>query len=131
MQLDNAGTDEEINLVLEHPSVMMIINSSRWSVTEMITKANKSALLQLLIWEEVVKRREENLMAFRKGMNVLGMLDMLKNYPVLTRPLLVAEDDAVLTSKEFRSLIGSSKPVVPEEIQSYNRFMEFIEGIIV
>ena len=51
MQLDNAGTDEEINLVFEHPSEMMIINSSRWSVTKMITKADKLALLQLLIWE--------------------------------------------------------------------------------
>ena len=70
-------------------------------------------------------------MAFHKSINVLGMLDMLENYPALTRPLLVAEDDAVLTPQEFRSLIGSSNPVLPEEIQLYNRFMEFLEGIIV
>ena len=129
MQLDEANTNEEIDAVLENSSVMAIINRSRWSITEAITKSNKSALLQQLIWEEVVLRREENLRAFRRGMSALGIVDLLQCHPVLTRPLLVFEEDVVITLQYFVSLISSLKPVQQEECSAYERFMDFLSYI--
>ncbi len=115
--------------MLEIQSVMAIINHSRWSITESITKSNKSALLQQLIWEEVIIRREHNMKAFRRGMRILGIVDLLQRHPLLTRPLLVAEDDVVFTSQKFISLISSSKPVQLDECQAYERFIEFVSYI--
>ncbi len=89
IQLDKTNSNEEIDAVLENPSIMAIVNRSRWGITEMIRKSNKSALLQQLIWEEVVARREDNMMAFRRGISILGMIELFQRHPVLTRPLLV------------------------------------------
>ena len=53
-----------IDTVVDKPSTMMIINGSRWSSIEPITKSNKGALLQQLLLEEVVIRRQANMQAF-------------------------------------------------------------------
>ena len=42
---------------------MSIINSSGWPVTQQITLANKTALLQGLIFDEVIAKRQD---LFRK-----------------------------------------------------------------
>lgn len=117
-----------IDTMLDNPAVIAVVNHSRWSVTENITRANKTALLQQLIWEEAVVRREHNLMAFRRGMKVLGIVELLQQYPNLTRPLLVAEK-SVLSSQQFLSLIDAVKPECPDECLAYERFMEFIAYI--
>lgn len=118
--------NERINDVLENSSIMAIVNHSRWSVTDAITKSNKLALLQQLIWEEVVHRREHNLKAFRKGLNILGIVNLIQHNPNITRPLFVFDGNATLTSQQFISMIESSQPVYPDECQAYERFMEFV-----
>lgn len=107
---------------------MGIINCSRWSISENITKSNKSVLLQHLIWEEVVSRREVNMGAFRRGMDVFGMVSLLQEHPVLTKPLLVSDPSKVLTPQKLISLIESQKSQVKEECLAFKRFIEFIEG---
>ncbi len=108
---------------------MEIVNRSRWSTTETIRRSNKTALLQHLIWEEVVARREDNMAAFRRGMSVLQMVELMHHNPVLTKPLLIAESSSVLTSKQLIDLISSSKPEQQDECQAYERFIEFISQI--
>ena len=127
-QLDKADTEDSIYAAVDKPSTMMIINSSRWSVIESITKNNKDALLQQLILEEVVIRREANILAFQRGMHMLGVSELIQCYPTLMRPLLVAEEK-VLTSEQFMSFIGSLKPSEPAELLAYNRFVELITYI--
>ena len=46
VQIDNAQTEEDIDSILEESENMSIINSSGWPVTQQITLANKTALLQ-------------------------------------------------------------------------------------
>ena len=70
---------------------MMILNQSRWSVIQAITKSKKGALLQQLIMEEVIIRQEANLKAFRRGLGVLEITRILEEYPKLLRPLFIAE----------------------------------------
>ena len=67
MQLDDAKTNEEIDCVIDEPASMFIVNQSSWSIVEPVNMTNKAALLQHLIWEEVILRRESNIHAFMKG----------------------------------------------------------------
>lgn len=127
-QLDKADTEDSIDATVDKPSMMMIINSSRWSVIETITKNNKDALLQQLTLKEVVIRREASILAFQRGMHVLGVSQLIRCYPTLMRPLLVAEEK-MLTSEQFMSFIGSLKPSQPAELLAYNRFVELITYI--
>ena len=84
---------------------MMILNQSRWSSIEVITKSNKDALLQqLIIMEEVIIRREANLKSFRHGLEVMVIPSLLRGYAHLLRPLFVKEQH-LLTANEFRSSI--------------------------
>lgn len=56
VQIDNGQTDEDIDSILEESENMSIINSSGWPVTQQITLANKTALLQGLIFDEVIAK---------------------------------------------------------------------------
>ena len=53
--------------MLDVPGNLSILNNSKWGHTQAITVENKAALLQHLILEEVIVRREDNLQAFRIG----------------------------------------------------------------
>ena len=87
LQFNKATTEDEIDAILDKPPCMMILNHSSWSILEAITKANKDVMLQQLILEEVIIRREAYLKAFRRGMSVLEITDKLQEYSHLLRPL--------------------------------------------
>lgn len=53
---------------------MAIINSSGWDFTRVINLKSKGDLVQGLIFEEVVGKRERQLAALRKGLRYLGVL---------------------------------------------------------
>lgn len=114
--------------LLDKPSSIMILNNSRWSVVDAIDKTNKDALLQQLILEEVIVRREANIRAFKRGMTVLNVSSLLEQYPVLMRPLLV-DEGMEMTSQFFKSLIKSKRPDQPHQALSYDMFLEFVEFI--
>ena len=107
---------------------MMILNQSRWSIIEAITKSNKDALLQQLILEKVIIRREANLKAFRRGLGVMGISSLLCGYANLLRPLFV-EERRLLTANEFKSFIDCRRPSNSEQSRAYDFFMEFIAHI--
>ena len=68
---------------------MAIINSSGWSLTSEITLQSKHDLIQGLIYDEVVGKRDRHIHALRRGLQRLGVLDMLKQYPNQTRQLFL------------------------------------------
>lgn len=114
--------------LLDKPSSIMILNNSRWSVVEAIDKSNKDALLQQLIFEEVIVRREANIRAFKHGMSLLNVSSLLEDYPTLMRPLLVAEGPGI-TSQIFKSLIKSRRPDRLNQAAAYDMFLDFVEFI--
>lgn len=128
LQFNKATTEDEIDAILDKPSCMMILNHSSWSILEAITKANKDVMLQQLILEEVIIRREANLKAFRRGMRVLEITDKLQEYSHLLRPLFVAEEHAI-TASQFKGWIESERPSDPEQGHAYDMFMEFVAHI--
>lgn len=111
-QIDSAPRDIELDALLDKPTSGSIINSSSWSVVEAVTMRNRSLLLQQLMHEEVIVRREGNLQAFQRGLDSLQLSDLLVAHPQLMRPLFVAEDGKHLTATEFISLIVTPRSVL-------------------
>ena len=72
-------------------------------------------------------RREANLQAFSRGLDVLGVAKMIQDYPDLMRLRFVAQN-CTLTSTEFKGLVQSS-PIDSEEERAYQMFIEFIDHI--
>ena len=66
--MDGANTEADIDEVLDNPSSMSIINSSGWDITVPINIQTKDRLIQGLIYEEVIGKRERQITALRKGL---------------------------------------------------------------
>ena len=93
--------------------------------------SNRHALLQQLILEEVIIRREI-LKAFRRGLQILELCDLLGRHPQLLQPLFVAEASASITAQQIRDAISSPCPTHDQDkAAAYNHFMAlltFLEG---
>ena len=65
--------------------------------------ANKAALLQHLMLEEVILRRECNiqLQAFMQGLGHLKLLELMQQYPELLMPSLVPEPRVNYLQKHY------------------------------
>jgi hypothetical protein len=129
-KLDKATDQEHIDDLLDDATNMAIVNNSRWSIVGAVNRSNKDALLQQLIEEEVIFRREHNLQSFREGLNVLGLVELIQRWPQLTMPLLV-HTDRPLTANMFKQLIKSQPPVYDdkEKVQAFKYFLDFIDHI--
>ena len=122
----DASTTEEINAVIDKPVNMYIVNGCGWSITQPILPTNKLSFLQHLLLDEVIMKRERNLKAFASGLNVLGLADVIKVHPQLTRKIFVMESAEPLTPAQFLGLIGSVCPEIEEQVQAYQFFIEFV-----
>ena len=83
-KLDKVQTPEALNYVLEvhvkHNSFWEVINASEWSSTEVITIENKGYLVHELIFNELVRRRKDQLDSLSRGLQMLGFLSLLKRH---------------------------------------------------
>ena len=104
MQIDNAQTEKDIDSILDESENMSIINSSGWPVTQQITLANKTALLQGLIFDEVIAKRQDHIAAFQKGLERLEVMELIRKHPQQMRKLFVHSDET-LNADQFLSLI--------------------------
>ena len=93
----------------------MWIRADAWNVVEVVTIENKASLVQRLVDEEVIIKRERNLKAFRKGLETLGLLQLVIDYPSLMKPYFVMESNS-LTPAEFFSLVKYCFPKTDVEI---------------
>ena len=114
IQLDDAKTDDDIDKILDQPASMLIINQSQWSIVEPVTTSNKSSLIQHLIWEEVIQRRDQNIQAFKRGPKQFKMVELIQKHPDMLKPLFVAQPSQEITAGEFWSLVASLKPSAHE-----------------
>ena len=83
-ELDKVQTPEALNYVLEvhvkHNSFWEVINASEWSSTEVITIENKGYLVHKLIFNELVRQRNDQLDSLSRGLQMLGFLSLLKRH---------------------------------------------------
>ena len=77
MQIDQAADDEVLDQLLDDRENMAIINCSRWPVTKPVTMNTKTELVQTLLVEELLNKRLDNIRAMKRGLTVLGFVDMI------------------------------------------------------
>ena len=101
-----------------------ILNNSSWNVVEPITSHNKAVLIQRLIDEDVIVRRERNMKAFRRGLEALGFLKLPIKHTSLMKHFFVVEHKA-LTPEEFLGLVTCNPSMNPEK-RAHDFFKEFV-----
>ena len=83
---------------------MTIINGSGWGLTTEITLHTKHDLVQGLIYDEVVGKRERHIRALRRGLERLGVFDMILKYPDQTRELFLHQVIKIIITIIIRTL---------------------------
>jgi len=110
---------------LDEEKYMSIINASGWDLTKKITCVTKNSLVQGLIIDEVIGKRERQMCAVSNGLEWAGFLDFIRQYPEKMRPLFVY-CGRELTCDQFKVLINSSPPNQPVEKRAYEWFFEYV-----
>ena len=129
LQLDEAKANDEVDALVDQPTSMFIINQSGWSVIEPVTMENKASLLQHLIWEEVILRREGNIQAFKRSLDCLQLLQLMQTWPdiIILKPLFVSQPAMEnVTAMAFLGLMASLKPHDEDQQRAYEYFHDFV-----
>ena len=100
---------------------MSLVNASGWPTTCIIDMKSKAALLQGLVYEEVIHKREAQQQSFRQGLDILGLLQLLQMYPDKLRPVLLPEQGP-LTGAKYLALITTPHP----SGETFDWFQEYI-----
>lgn len=69
-----------------------------------LTQEFKTALLQGLIFDEVIAKRQDHIAAFQKGLERLEVMELIRKHPQQMRKLFVHSDET-LNADQFLSLI--------------------------
>ena len=72
--LEGATREEDLHIILNKPENMETINSTQWNVVEAVSIKNKDTLVQEIIYDELVRKRTEELNVIRDGLTLLGLL---------------------------------------------------------
>ncbi len=76
-------------MILSRYSTKALIDSSNWSPTQAITVTSKSALVQELVYEGVIERRQTQVLDIRKGWQMFRLVSLIRKHPEELRSLLV------------------------------------------
>ena len=119
--------------IVDHPDIIAIINASNWGVANAITHENRYEMIHHLVHEEVVTKRERNMHAFLRGLNVLELGDLIDTHPDEMVKLFQYQPQKCVTSEQFLGLIGSLKPASLSHQQAYEHFkllLHHLEGTV-
>lgn len=124
-ELDKVQTPEALNYVLEihvkHNSFWEVINASEWSSTEVITIEN---IVHELIFNELVRRRKDQLDSLSRGLQMLGFLSVLKMHRKVADHVL-CYNALEINAEQFVSFVESN-PSSHAERQAYQWFLDYI-----
>ena len=129
-ELDKAQMPEALNYVLEvhvkHNSFWEVINASEWSSTEVITIENKGCLVHELIFNELVRRRKDQLDSLSRGLQILGFFSLLKRHRKVADHVL-CYNALEINAEQFVSFVKSN-PSSHAERQAYQWFLDYINN---
>lgn len=72
--LEGATMEEDLHIILNKPENMETINSMQWNVVEAVSIENKDTLVQEVSYDELVRKRTEELNVIRDGLTLVGLL---------------------------------------------------------
>ncbi len=89
--------------------------------------SNKATLLQGLIFDEVVKKRQPQIMALRKGLERFGIMRLCRRYPKFMKELFVYSDRS-FGAAEFLALIQPPTTTSEESKQAWDWFQHYVQS---
>ena len=126
--MTDASTEDEIDSIIDKPVNSCILNGCGWCITTGIVPSNKLYFLQHLLLDEVISKREKNLKAFLRGLDVLGIGEIVKRHPAMAKKMFVMED-IPMTPDAFMKVVASLQPKKAEEIVAYGFFKDFVSSL--
>ncbi len=127
IQMDRAESDEDIDLLLDILENMAVINASGWPPTKLIGMTNKSSLLQGLIFDELITKRQSQITAIRKGLASLGILRLCRTYPHLMKELFVYSFRP-FGAAELMALIAPPDTTTEQSRQAWEWFKQYVQA---
>ena len=119
-------TPQQVDTLMEKESSMAIVNASKWPSTQPITNLTKHALLQKLVVEEVIRKRDDHILSFRKGLDILDFIGVIQHFPEQCKQLFVFSE-TLLTAAKLRGLIGTPRPEGCKQQQVYDWFCSYLD----
>lgn len=108
---------------------MTIINNSGWDHTNPVNLHTKDNLVQGLIVDEVIGKRERQLRAMRRGLQHLGVLDLLLKHPKQTEELFIYKAGAGhVCFTTIRSCLTTKQTTSSCEQQAMEWLLEYLEA---
>lgn len=92
----------------------------------MITPKNTAEFLDGLIHQELVYKRDAAISAFGRGLELLGLLTMIRQYESEMKDAFVYNPANKLTAEMFVGQIMSKPPIGRQKRQIYRYFIDYI-----
>ena len=121
-----------INCVLEdHASsdaFWAIINASHWPLAKKIDDQNATMLIQHFLENEIIYSRKLEMDSFAERLDVLGLLEIIRQNPGSCRDLLCYNTGMKMTAEKFFSQMMLKEPDDFSEKQSYLWFLKYVQS---
>lgn len=124
--MDSANTSEAIDDIVDEN--IAIINQSGWDPTAVITVSNKAEIIQGLLLDEVITKREQNIRALTRGMDHFGILSLLLKYPDKFAELFTHTERNLTAEDLKKMIILSNPPKTQAESSAYQYFLDYLDA---
>lgn len=124
--MDAASSTEELNVVVDNPCYLSIINSCGWPITKPITLTSKIEFIHRLVYHEVIGKRLSAISSFKKGLAILNLEKLLRENYEEMKPFFVYCTTSTLTADCIIRLIEWGE-VNESSRQSKNFFIQYLE----
>ena len=114
--------------MIDDPRFMAILNSSGWPVTRCVSLASKSELLQQLIFNEVVQKRQQAIHSVCRGLDQLKVVKLLRGNADIMKPVFLFDPTLQLTPDILCNNISTPKPSDERLKQVYEWFLDYVRA---
>ena len=130
-ELDSAKDNEEINSLFnseEGPAYEQILNNSQWEITKEPTTKNREALLQLLIHEELIGKRERQLKSLREGLKIMKLYDTIKCSKLKFYDTFVSVQYIITAQSLLDIMVFDIKDFCVKKLSILSQFKNFVSN---
>ena len=127
--LESCKYDEELDSLLDGVNKEVydqIISSSQWPIGCLISIENKHLLIQELVFDELVRKRQNQLQAMKEGLAYIDFLQYMERFPDLMRPLFIHQEK-VLVPVFFKDNMKRPTLNSPPQEKAYSWFLAYID----
>ena len=129
-KLQLAESDEEIDALFdseEGPAFEELVNGSQWDISTKVSKINRETLLSMLVYEELVTKREKQLKAMREGLRFTGIYNYIKENQDFFRSTFIGTDTPITSAMLMAKIdFDTCVPVTEMQHSILDWFRKFI-----